>query len=149
MRLRDTEFWGYVDLIMDLDWKDYDFTIFGGITGNWETQDIDGAIWGEYDPVHIKYLLDEMKKLGPFDCFYSNHPTGRDWDNTMQPMILNVAKTVDRGNPKAKARFGGQWYDNLYWINIGLPNIKMKQRNDAYQYGKPITLIQNGQQLYF
>ena len=149
MRLNDEEFWGYVELIMDLDWRDYDLTIFGGITGNWDTLDIDACIWGEYDPVHIKYLLEEMKKLGPWDAYYSTHPDGKDWDYSKPPITVNMAKPVDRISARANARFGGVWQEGLYWLNFRLPNKKMKQRGPEYQYGKPIILIQNGQQLYF
>ena len=64
MRLGDEEFQEQIAAIMELDWRDYDLTIFGGITGDWDTPDIDACIWGVYDPEHIIYLLTEMKRLG-------------------------------------------------------------------------------------
>ncbi len=60
-----------------------------------------------------------------------------------------MAKPVDRGGTRANQRFGGVWQEGLYWLNFELPTKKMKQRGDSYNYGKPILLIQNGQQLYF
>lgn len=149
MRLGDEQFQEHIAAIMELDWRDYDLTIFGGITGDWDTPDIDACIWGVYDPEHIIYLLTEMKRLGPWDAYYSTHPDGKDWNNTKSPITVNMAKPVDRMNSRANARFGGVWQDGLYWLNFRLPTRKMKQRGSAYKYGKPITLIQNGQQLYF
>ncbi len=149
MRRGDEEFWGYIELIMDLDWKDYNLTIFGGITGNWDTPDIDGVLWGEYRPQHIKYLLEEMKLLGPWDLFYSQDEIARTWHTQMQPTSWNIAKPVDRGHVKARARFGGVWQDGLFWNKYKVPSQKQKQRDSRYKYNKPITLIQNGQQLYF
>lgn len=147
MKYGDNEFEGYLELAFDLDWKDYNLTLVGSLTGSESSNDIDCVITGDYNPEHLKYLMNALMQFGPFDVYYTTHENAIQWDEIVpQPIRFNIAKPVDRSVAKARARKGGVWSDGLYWLNISLPNKKMVDNN---RYNKPISLIQNGQQLYF
>lgn len=149
MRLGDEEYKGYIDLIMDLDWKDYDAYLVGGITGDWDTPDIDLIIvGGTYSPEVIRELLERTMIMGPFDICYSQDERVATWKYGDPKIKVQFCRTYSKTNARAYARFGGVWQDGLYWLPFELPSRKMKQRKTA-NYGKPIKLIQKGEQIYF
>ena len=69
--LKDPEFLGYLDLINDLDWYDYDLWAVGGIVSDWDTYDIDCIILGEYNEARLTEIITEMRKLGPWSPYYT------------------------------------------------------------------------------
>ena len=148
MRLGDEEYKGFIDLLMDIDWYDYDAWLVGGITGDWNTPDIDLIMLGDYDPKKIKEIQLQARVLGPFDICYSQDKRITEWTYGDQPIKVQFCRTYSKTNARAYARFGGVWQDDLYWLPFELPSRKMKQRKTA-NYGKPIQLIQNGEQIYF
>jgi len=148
MRLGDEEYKGFIDLLMDIDFYDLDVYMVGGITGDWDTPDIDLILTGTYDAERISEIMLEAEKLGPFDICYTQDERIKTWQYGDPNIRVQFCKTYDRTRAKAHARFGGVWQEGLYWLPFDLPSRKMKQRKTA-NYGKPIQLIQNGEQIYF
>jgi len=54
----------YITEVKQLDWTDYELWFYGGIIKHNKTKDIDGTIVGPYTPHRIKYLLDNVVKIG-------------------------------------------------------------------------------------
>lgn len=149
MRLGDEEYKGFIDLLMDLDWHDYDAYLVGGITGDWDTPDIDIVVTGgNYEPEVIRDILEQAQILGPFDIVYTQDKRIAEWTYGDPPVRIQFGRSYDRTHARAFARFGGVWQEGLYWLPFELPSKKMKRRKTA-KYGKPIQLIQNGEQIYF
>ena len=142
MTIHDDEYNGYVELIMDLDWEGYDLWLVGGILSH-DTQAIDVVINGPYDPPKIITLMEECKKMGPWDITYTKD---RPLEDPYEPRMIHVA--VNRPGKRCRNAFGmGAHQHGLCWLPLQIPSQKMLQRKTV-TYQQPVLLIQNGQQIY-
>ena len=116
MRLGDEEYKGFVDLLMDIDFYDYDAWMVGGITGDWDTPDIDLILMGPYDADRITEIMEEAEKLGPFDICYTQDERIKTWTYGDSKIKVQFCKTYDRMDVRAHARFGGVWQEGLYYL---------------------------------
>lgn len=142
----DAEFVEYVTTLAELDWSGMDVWLVGGATSEDKIRDIDLLITGEYAPVRIKSNILQARELGPFDPFYTLQDVGTWWQPGDEPASYMCGLPNDRGHRRAKAR-NGAWQDELFWTKCWLPS--KKQEAEPQHYGKPIQLIQNGEQIYF
>ena len=135
--LTDQEFRGYFDQILDLDWSSFDLWAVGGIVSDWETHDIDCIILGPHYENRLCYLMNEMKKMGPWQPYWTCHP---------RPLI---------GNDVHRTKILASIPDNLnkyklHHMWIKLPTLKQSMRKSrGIVNGAPVQLIQNGSQVYF
>ena len=142
MTIHDNEYKGYVELIMDLDWEGYDLWLVGGILSH-DTKDIDVVINGPYDPPKIIALMEECKKMGPWDITYS---TVRPLEDPYEPRVIQIA--INRPGNRCRNAFGmGAYQHGMCWLPLKIPSQKMLQRKNV-TYQSPVLLIQNGQQIY-
>ena len=101
MRLGDEEYKGFIDLLMDIDWTGYDAWLVGGITGDWDTPDIDLIFLGPYDPERIKDIQLQARVLGPFDICYSQDDRVTRWTYGDPPIRLQFGRTYSKTNVRA------------------------------------------------
>lgn len=143
MIIGDNEYKGYVELIMDLDWADYDLWLVGGILTGKDTQDIDAVIVGPHNPERVLALIEECKKMGPWDI---NYQSRRPLEDPYMKRIETVA--VNRSKKRCRNLLGpGLHHEGLCWLKIEIPSLKMQERRDR-TYKAPRLLIQNGEQIY-
>lgn len=151
MKLGDNEFNTAYQPIFDLDWTGYDLYLVGSLTNSESSNDIDAIIVGPYDPPKILELLKGMEACGPWDVAYYG-TVYQPWivgDPTrMIPMGKSKQSKFPKGNPRKSSNGTlGVWQDGIYWISWELPC--KKRIVNPERYADDITLIQNGQQLYF
>ena len=130
----DPEFQAYFDLVMDLDWHDYDLWAVGGIVSGWVTEDIDCIILGNYNEARLKEIITEMKKMGPWSPYYTQD---------LMPFVGN-------NEHRRKMQI---WYthnDRLLKRWWKWPNVKWSiRKKQGILNGEPVQLIQKGSALYF
>lgn len=133
--LKDPEFLGYLDLINDLDWYDYDLWAVGGIVSDWDTYDIDCIILGEYNEARLTEIITEMRKLGPWSPYYT----------------ADENPFVDNNEHRRKMLIWFTDYsDKLIKRWWKWPTIKSSIRKTRGKLnGAPVQLIQNGSRIYF
>lgn len=134
MRLNDTEFNTYMDPVYKLDWTGLDLTLVGAIVSDWETQDIDCVITGEYGTAsRLIELIQQTRACGPFDIAWTADP-------------LYKQHTPKRRIKTATAYVGS---NQLIWNTKTYPIQKMLFRQKLGRLnGEPIKVIQNGTQIY-
>ena len=119
----DKEFLEHFNKIRGLDWTGLDLWIFGGIVSNWETQDIDIIIIGDWIP---EGFLKSIKELGPWDLTYTQDRNSI-WYPGMRPIRFKAYTLQDK------------------WIWHTVPTKKHKLRlKHGVKYGKPVKLIDKG-----
>ena len=132
--LTDPEFLGYLDLINDLDWYEYDLWAVGGIVSDWNTYDIDCIILGEWNEARLTEIMVEMRKLGPWSPYYTQD---------QQPFVSN-----EEHRRKMKVWF--PHHDQLINMWQKWPHMKWSMRKKlGILNGEPVQLIQNGSRVYF
>ncbi len=132
--LQDPETLGYLDLITDLDWYDYDLWAVGGIVSSWQTFDIDCIILGDYNEARLTEIITEMRKLGPWSPYYT------------QDLVPFVGNNEHRRKMQI-------WYthnDKLIKNWWKWPNTKWSiRKKQGILNGEPVQLIQKGSRIYF
>ena len=132
--LKDPEFLGYLDLINDLDWYDYDLWAVGGIVSDWDTYDIDCIILGEYNEARLTEIIVEMRKLGPWSPYYTADEN---------PFVSN-------NEHRRKMLVYFTHHDKLIKRWQKWPHMKWSIRKSrGILNGDPVQLIQNGSRIYF
>lgn len=132
--LTDPEFLGYLDLISDLDWYDYDLWAVGGIVSDWDTYDIDCIILGEYNEARLTEIIVEMRKLGPWSPYYTADEN---------PFVSN-------NEHRRKMLVHFIHHDKLIKRWQKWPHMKWSIRKSrGILNGDPVQLIQNGSRIYF
>ena len=135
--LADQKFRDHFNQVLKLDWTDFDLWAVGGIVSDWETYDIDCVIFGPYYENRLCYLMNEMKKLGPWSPYWTCHSHALITEHTHRTKIL--ASIPDNLN---KYKLQHMW--------IKLPTYKQSVRKTkGILNGAPVQLIQNGSQVYF
>ena len=100
----------YIEKLLELKWDKYNLYLVGGAIYKQETKDIDICMVGSSDSNKVSKLIEQSRRLGPFDVYYCNE----DQIGNQKP---HAAKSYDRGHSKAKQR-KGEWIDGLFWQHL-------------------------------
>lgn len=133
--LQDPQFKQYFDSILELDWTGLDLWAVGGIVSDWETEDIDCVILGDWDEARLYTLLKEMRERGPWSPYWTEDPDPF-YDNYVHRKKMKI------WIPHSEAgKMRGIWWK---W-----PTTKeLVRRRQGIMNGAPVQLIQDGTQIY-
>ena len=62
----------YIEKLLELKWDRYNLYLVGGAIYKQKTKDIDICIVGSSDSNKVSKLIEQSRRLGPFDVYYCN-----------------------------------------------------------------------------
>ena len=147
MKLGDRTFRAYWRTAVEtVDFMDYDLYLVGSLVhrGNGHAKDIDCVLTGPHRPKDIAYILNELKKCGPFDVFYNlESPRAIEWNERKSRQLIAVP--INHYNSSLD-KLGRVEEGCLLWYHILLPSDK--QQKVAKKTMEPVLVVQDGKPLY-
>lgn len=140
--IRDPKTIEFIDNIKELNWDDYRLFLYGGIlVDNYTTYDIDGTILGPRDPERIKYLLDNITRIGFSIGVYPDIKWSEDLYDPTRDGTKNINYAHYRGYKFIDDRFYrfASLNNGLYERDRTWP--LMKSQNNGLVYKSPIQII--------
>lgn len=147
MKLGDRTFRAYWRTAIEtVDFMDYDLWLVGSLVhkANGHAKDIDCVLVGPHRPKDIAYILNELKKCGPFDVSYRlEDPRLVKWNERKTRQLIAVP--INHYNSSLD-KFGRVEENCLLWYHIILPTDKHQnvQKIDI----DPVLVVQDGKPLY-